>query len=66
MWVYGVSCIPTTDSMNQQQQAPAPQVVACGHHLFRIVNGQRHWITEPPAEWLEQAQQDQQQGGRHV
>lgn len=44
------------------------QLVAASGHLFRIVDGRRHWVSTPPAEYLEQAAQDakEQQDGRHV
>jgi len=27
------------------------EIVCCGNHVFRVINGQRHWISEPPKDW---------------
>ena len=26
-------------------------IVCGGNHVFRVINGQRHWISEPPKDW---------------
>ena len=27
------------------------EIVCCGNHVFRVINGERHWISEPPSDW---------------
>ena len=34
------------------------EIVCCGNHVFRVINGRRHWISKPPngyegKNWLE-------------
>jgi len=24
------------------------EIVCCGNHVFRVINGKRHWISTPP------------------
>lgn len=35
----------------KQQQSNSGEIVCCGNHVFRVINGQRHWITTPPDDW---------------
>ena len=53
---------PIAPSMPLQQPSIAPQekekktlqigeIVCCGNHVFRVINGERHWISEPPKDW---------------
>jgi hypothetical protein len=45
--------------MKQQQQRGDARLVACpGGHLFKVINGQRQWVSTPPASYLEDAQAD--------
>jgi len=31
-----------------RQQKDLGQLVCCGNHVFRVINGERHWISTPP------------------
>ena len=31
-----------------RQQKNLGQLVCCGNHVFRVINGKRHWISTPP------------------
>ena len=31
-----------------RQQKDLGQLVCCGNHVFRVINGKRHWISTPP------------------
>ena len=35
----------------KQQQNNLGEIVCCGNHVFRVINGQRLWITTPPDDW---------------
>tara|TARA_R100000152_G_C6733843_1_gene158228 strand:- start:746 stop:970 length:225 start_codon:yes stop_codon:yes gene_type:complete len=35
----------------EQQQNNSGEIVCCGNHVFRVINGQRHWISTPPDDW---------------
>ena len=30
------------------QQQDLGQIVCCGNHVFRVINGRRYWISTPP------------------
>ena len=32
----------------KRQQQDLGQIVCCGNLVFRVINGQRHWISTPP------------------
>ena len=32
----------------KKQQKNLGQLVCCGNHVFRVINGKRHWISTPP------------------
>tara|TARA_R100000388_G_scaffold3876_1_gene4496 strand:- start:482 stop:697 length:216 start_codon:yes stop_codon:yes gene_type:complete len=32
----------------KMQQKDLGQIVCCGNYVFRVINGQRHWISTPP------------------
>ena len=34
-----------------RQQNKLGEIVCCGNHVFRVINGQRQWITSPPDDW---------------
>ena len=36
------------DQKHKQQQKNLGQIVCCGNHVFRVINGKRHWISTPP------------------
>ena len=36
------------DQKQKKQQEELGQIVCCGNHVFRVINGQRHWISTPP------------------
>ena len=40
-----------TESEGKQQQNNSGEIVCCGNHVFRVINGQRQWITTPPDDW---------------
>jgi len=53
--------------MKQQQQRADARLVACpGGHTFRIVNGQRQWVSTPPASYLEEAHADLERATRRA
>ena len=35
----------------KQQQNNLGEIVCCGNHVFRVINGQWQWITTPPDDW---------------
>ena len=36
------------DQKHRQQQKDLGQIVCCGNHVFRVINGTRYWISTPP------------------
>ena len=32
----------------KKQQQDLGQIVCCGNHVFRVINGRRYWISTPP------------------
>ena len=32
----------------KMQQKDSGQIVCCGNHVFRVINGTRYWISTPP------------------
>ena len=41
-------------NLNQKQKKKQKElgtIVCCGNYVFRVINGQRHWISEPPKDW---------------
>ena len=32
----------------KQKQQDLGQIVCCGIHVFRVINGTRYWISKPP------------------
>ena len=34
-----------------KQEILKTEIVCCGHHVFRLINGKRHWISTPPDDW---------------
>ena len=42
----------TRQSQQQnRQQNNLGEIVCCGNHVFRVINGQGQWITTPPDDW---------------
>ena len=39
------------DQKRKQQQKNLGEIVCCGNHVFRVINGQRQWISTPPDDW---------------
>ena len=35
----------------KNQQNNSGELVCCGNHVFRVINGQRQWISTPPDDW---------------
>ena len=35
----------------KKQQNNLGELVCCGNHVFRVINGQRQWISTPPDDW---------------
>ena len=36
------------DQKHKQQQKNLGQIICCGNHVFRVINGKRYWISTPP------------------
>ena len=36
------------DQKHKQQQKNLGQIVCCGNHVFKVINGTRYWISTPP------------------
>ena len=36
------------DQKQQKRQKNSGEIVCCGSHVFRVINGERHWISTPP------------------
>ena len=34
-----------------RQQNKLREIVCCGNHVFRVINGKRQWISTPPDDW---------------
>ena len=32
----------------QKKQKNLGEIVCCGNHVFRVIYGERHWISTPP------------------
>jgi|TARA_A100000171_G_C2101148_1_gene129750 hypothetical protein len=44
-----ISEIFTKQNQKQKkQQKNSGQIVCCGTHVFRVINGTRYWISTPP------------------
>lgn len=39
------------NQMQKKQQNNLGEIVCCGNYVFRVINGQRQWITTPPDDW---------------
>ena len=39
------------DQRHKLKQKESGEIVCCGNHVFRVINGQRQWITTPPDDW---------------
>ena len=35
----------------QKKELLQGEIVCCGNHVFRVINGKRHWISTPPDDW---------------
>ena len=35
----------------KKQQNNLGELVCCGNHVFRVINGKRQWISTPPDDW---------------
>ena len=46
-----LSISETFTKQNQRQnrtEKDLGEIVCCGNHVFRVINGTRHWISRPP------------------
>ena len=46
-----MSISETFTKQNQRQnrtEKDLGEIVCCGNHVFRVINGKRHWISRPP------------------
>ena len=46
-----MSISETFTKQNQRQnrtEKDLGEIVCCGNHVFRVINGTRHWISRPP------------------
>ena len=34
-----------------RQQKDLGQIVCCGNHVFRVINGTRYWLSPPPDDY---------------
>ena len=42
----------TRQNQKQKMQLKdSGQIVCCGIHVFRVINGTRYWISTPPDDW---------------
>jgi len=39
------------DQKHRQQQKDLGQIVCCGNHVFRVINGTRYWLSPPPDDY---------------
>ena len=39
------------DQKHRQQQKNLGQIVCCGNHVFRVINGTRYWLSPPPDDY---------------
>ena len=39
------------DQKRKQQQRNSGQIVCCGNHVFRVINGTRYWLSPPPDDY---------------
>ena len=39
------------DQKQRQQQKNSGQIVCCGNHVFRVINGTRYWLSPPPDDY---------------
>ena len=39
------------DQKHKQQQKNLGQIVCCGNHVFRVINGTRYWLSPPPDDY---------------
>tara|TARA_Y100000813_G_scaffold196174_1_gene179224 strand:+ start:402 stop:581 length:180 start_codon:yes stop_codon:yes gene_type:complete len=40
--------VTNLNQKQKKQQKDLGQLVCCGNHVFRVINGKRHWISTPP------------------
>ena len=38
----------TPDQKQGRKQNNLGEIICCGNHVFRVINGKRHWISRPP------------------
>ena len=36
------------DQKQKKMQKDLGEIVCCGNHVFRVINGERYWISTPP------------------
>ena len=36
------------DQKQERKQNNSGEIVCCGNHVFRVINGKRYWISRPP------------------
>ena len=36
------------DQKQKKKQKKLGEIVCCGNHVFRVINGERYWISTPP------------------
>ena len=47
-----ISEIFTKQNQKQKkQQKNSGQIVCCGTHVFRVINGTRYWLSPPPDDY---------------
>ena len=34
-----------------RQQKDLGQIICCGNHVFRVINGTRYWLSPPPDDY---------------
>ena len=39
------------DQKRRQQQKDLGQIICCGNHVFRVINGTRYWLSPPPDDY---------------
>ena len=39
------------DQRQNQQQKNLGEIVCCGNHVFRVINGRRYWLSPPPDDY---------------
>jgi len=39
------------DQRHKLKQKESGEIICCGNHVFRVINGRRYWLSPPPDDY---------------